>query len=104
MRKLAIGSGSGQTQFCVEKYSFANALCLYLESNTLSFYDIFLLYPYCTYFEFQFICVRLINIYIFKGTGTQYLIWLKVVSLDRSWLVGLTDPFQKISVLLYIFN
>ena len=26
-----------------------------------------------------------------KGTGTQDLIWLKVVSLDRSWLVGLTD-------------
>ena len=28
---------------------------------------------------------------IFKGTGTRDLIWLKVVSLDRSWLVGLTD-------------
>ena len=28
---------------------------------------------------------------VFKGTGTQDLIWLKVVSLDRSWLVGLTD-------------
>ena len=27
----------------------------------------------------------------FKGTGTRVLIWLKVVSLDRSWLVGLTD-------------
>ena len=27
----------------------------------------------------------------FKGTGTRDLIWLKVVSLDRSWLVGLTD-------------
>ena len=26
----------------------------------------------------------------FKGTGTRDLIWLKVVSLDRSWLVGLT--------------
>ena len=26
-----------------------------------------------------------------KGTGTQDLIWLKVVSLDRSWLVGHTD-------------
>ena len=25
----------------------------------------------------------------FKGTGTRDLIWLKVVSLDRSWLVGL---------------
>jgi hypothetical protein len=24
-----------------------------------------------------------------KGTGTRDLIWLKVVSLDRSWLVGL---------------
>ena len=23
-----------------------------------------------------------------KGTGTRDLIWLKVVSLDRSWLVG----------------
>ena len=28
---------------------------------------------------------------LFKGTGTRDLIWLKVVSLDRSWLVGLTD-------------
>ena len=28
---------------------------------------------------------------ILKGTGTRDLIWLKVVSLDRSWLVGLTD-------------
>ena len=26
-----------------------------------------------------------------KGTGTRDLIWLKVLSLDRSWLVGLTD-------------
>ena len=26
-----------------------------------------------------------------KGIGTRDLIWLKVVSLDRSWLVGLTD-------------
>ena len=26
-----------------------------------------------------------------KGTGTQDLIWRKVVSLDRSWLVGLMD-------------
>ena len=26
-----------------------------------------------------------------KGTGTRDLIWLKVVSLDRSLLVGLTD-------------
>ena len=26
-----------------------------------------------------------------KGTGTRDLIWLKVISLDRSWLVGLTD-------------
>ena len=25
---------------------------------------------------------------IFKGTGTRDLIWLKVVSLDRFWLVG----------------
>ena len=29
--------------------------------------------------------------YPLKGTGTQDLIGLKVVSLDRSWLVGLTD-------------
>ena len=37
----------------------------------------------------------LLDPYIFprgvKGTGTRDLIWLKVVSLDRSWLVGLTD-------------
>ena len=38
----------------------------------------------------------------FKGTGTQDLIWLKVVSLDRSWLVGLTDDFKNLlSVALY---
>ena len=28
---------------------------------------------------------------VLKGTGTRDLIWLKVISLDRSWLVGLTD-------------
>ena len=28
---------------------------------------------------------------VFEGTGTRDLIWLKVVSLDRSWLVGLMD-------------
>ena len=32
---------------------------------------------------------------ILKGTGTRDLIWLKVVSLDRSWLI--------FKVLLYIF-
>ena len=26
-----------------------------------------------------------------KGAGTRDFIWLKVVSLDRSWLAGLTD-------------
>jgi len=26
-----------------------------------------------------------------KGTGTRDMIWLKVVSFDRSWLVGHTD-------------
>jgi len=31
------------------------------------------------------------GIFVLKGTGTQDLIWLKVVSLDRSWLEGLTD-------------
>ena len=31
------------------------------------------------------------NVSILKGTGTRDLIWLKVVSLDRSWLVGLMD-------------
>ena len=31
---------------------------------------------------------------IFTGTGTGDLIWLKVVSLDRSWLVGLTDDLK----------
>ena len=28
---------------------------------------------------------------ILKGTGTRDLIWLKVVSLERSWWVGLTE-------------
>ena len=31
------------------------------------------------------------SILTLKGTGTRDLIWLKVVSLDRSWLVGLTE-------------
>ena len=34
---------------------------------------------------------KLQTIHYLKGTGTRDLIWLKVVSLDRSWLVGLTD-------------
>ena len=34
---------------------------------------------------------KLIIDIILKGTGTRDLIWLKVASLDRSWLVGLTD-------------
>ena len=37
-----------------------------------------------------------------KGTGTQDLIWLKVVTLDRSWLEG--RPLKNFKVLLYIFN
>ena len=28
---------------------------------------------------------------VLKGTGTRDLIWLKVVSFDRSWLLELTD-------------
>ena len=31
------------------------------------------------------------NLMSFKGTGTRDLIWLKVVSLERSWWVGLTE-------------
>ena len=38
-----------------------------------------------------------------KGTGTQDLIWLKVVSLDRSWLVGLTDDIYKFLKCCFIF-
>ena len=32
---------------------------------------------------------------LFKGTGTRDFIWLKVVSLDRSSLVGLMDDLKK---------
>ena len=39
----------------------------------------------------------------FKGTGTRDLIWLKVVSLDRSWLVGLTDELYKFYKCCFIF-
>ena len=41
-----------------------------------------------------------------KGTGTRDLIWLKVVSLDRSWLVhrAYRRPLKYFKVLLYIFN
>ena len=38
-----------------------------------------------------------------KGTGTRDLIWLKVVSLDRSWLVGLTEDLQKFLKCCFIF-
>ena len=39
----------------------------------------------------------------FKGTGTRDLIWLKVVSLDRSWLAGLTDELKKFLKCCFIF-
>ena len=38
-----------------------------------------------------------------KGTGTRDLIWLKVLSLDRSWLVGLTDDLKKNLKCCFIF-
>ena len=38
-----------------------------------------------------------------KGTGTQDLIWLKVVTLDRSWLVGLTDDLLKFFKCCFMF-
>ena len=40
---------------------------------------------------------------LIKGTGTQDLIWLKVVSLDRSWLVGLTEDLYKFLKCCFIF-
>ena len=40
---------------------------------------------------------------LLKGTGTRDLIWPKVVSLDRSWLVGLTDDLYKILKCCFIF-
>ena len=40
---------------------------------------------------------------ILKETGTRDLIWLKVVSLDRSWLVGLTDDLSKFLQCCFIF-
>jgi len=41
--------------------------------------------------------------YLIKGTGTRDLIWLKVVSLDRSWLVGLTEDLYKNLKCCFIF-
>ena len=38
-----------------------------------------------------------------KGTGTQDLILLKVVSLDSSWLVGLTDDLQTFFLIFKFF-
>ena len=38
-----------------------------------------------------------------KGTGTRDLIWRKVVSLDRSWLVGLPDEHEKFFKCCFIF-
>ena len=41
--------------------------------------------------EFFFISSPTNGAFIVKGTGTRDLIWLEVVSLDRSCFVGLTD-------------
>ena len=43
---------------------------------------------------------------ILKETGTRDLIWIKVGSLDRSWLVGRAygRPLNIFKVLLYTFN
>ena len=38
-----------------------------------------------------------------KGTGTRDFIWLKAVSLDRSWLVGLMDIHEKNFKCCFIF-
>jgi len=38
-----------------------------------------------------------------KETGTRDLIWLKVVSLDRSWLEGLLEDLEKILKCCIIF-
>ena len=46
---------------------------------------------YINYFYEAWHIFLYINCISFKGTGTRDSIWLKVVSLDRSWLVGLTD-------------
>ena len=36
--------------------------------------------------------------YFLKGTGTRDLIWLKVVSLERSWWVGLTEARYNFTI------
>ena len=42
---------------------------------------------------------------LLQGTGTRDLIWLKVVSLDKSWLGGAYgQPLKVFKMLLYIFN
>ena len=40
---------------------------------------------------------------ILKGTGTRDLIWLKVVSLERSWWVGLTEDLKIFFKCFFIF-
>ena len=40
---------------------------------------------------------------LFKGTGTRDLTWPKVVSLDRSWLVGLMDNLYNFLKCCFIF-
>jgi len=41
--------------------------------------------------------------WVIKGTGTRDLIWLKVVSLERSWWVGLTEDLYKFLKCFFIF-
>ena len=38
-----------------------------------------------------------------KGTGTRHLIWLKVVSLERSWWVGLREDLYTFLKCFFIF-
>ena len=44
-------------------------------------------------YELYLISIFIMGALGIKGTGTRDLIWLKVVSLDRSWLVGLKCCF-----------
>ena len=57
----------------------------------------------CTYKSLIKANISSYNTVSLKGTGTRDLFWPKVVSLDRYWLVGLTDNLSKFLKCCFIF-
>ena len=55
------------------------------------------------HFNYTFFLLNSLSFGFIKGTGTRDLIWLKVVSLDRSWIVWLTDDLKIFLKCCFIF-